>query len=390
MPRDPQATGSARRRLVRGAIAALLVLAGCGPPPSRPPDADWPAGALLSAQRSSLVHLLGQLESLDRTPLSRSARALRLALPDCEHIEARAPEGASGLVDALRCAAEDGGLQALHRDRGEDAILLALPIGEGPRLVVRVHDQRDRLRVGVLWPEAAATGIVASLLPGEDAAGPAVLGGDPILHARARSPGLDLAALVPEGSQGDELFRLRNGLLSSALLDGTWEIAVYPPAEGTAMPRMAAALGVRLRTAAEVAVQRLLGDLETTWSLSHAPLRWDGAEGACLTQLRLLPELAPCVIATERALVFGWNLESLRQALDAERIPAAGTATAARAELDLVRLRAADLQLAALRGGDVLSQVTRWPWQSVVARGERRGGSIAWEIELRPAAGTES
>lgn len=382
----PHPTASPASRRVRSALAALLVAAlGCGPFSARAPDADWPSGALLSARRTPLLSMLGALESLDGTPAARLARELQAKLPDCEEVEARAPDAAS-LAQEIHCADPSGALRGLHDYRGEGALALALPLKAGPRMLLRITDREGTLHVHLRWPDSAAHGLVASLLPGKGDAGRAVLAdGDRILHARVRSDSLDLAALVPEGSQAEDLFRLKSELLSSAVLDGSWEIALYAPLEGHAMPRVAAALGIRMHSAAQAAMQQLLQDVEARWSLVPTPLHWKGADGACLMQLRLLPELAPCLAETDRALVLAWNQESLRHALGStERAPAAPPA-AARAELDLDGLRAADLRLAALQKGGSLAQVTRWPWSRVVAQGGRRSGSVALEIDLLPA-----
>lgn len=382
----PHPTASPTPRGVRSVLAALLLTGlGCGLGAARAPDADWPAGALLSARRAPLLSMLGALESLDGTPAARLARELRAKLPDCEEIEARAPDAAS-LPQAIRCADRSGALRGLHEYRGDRALALALPLEAGPRMLMRIADREGTLHVDLRWPDSAAHGLVASLLPGKGDAGRAVLADeDRILHARVRSDSLDLAALVPEGSQAEDLFRLKSELLSSAVLDGSWEIALYAPLAGHPMPRVAAALGVRMHSAAQAAMQHLLQDVEARWSLVPTPLHWKGAEGACLMQVRLLPELAPCVAETDRALVLAWNQESLRHALGSAGRAATAPPGAARAELDLEGLRAADLRLAALQRGSALAQVTRWPWSRVVARGGRRGGSVALEIDLLPA-----
>jgi hypothetical protein len=385
--------GPLRSRSVRAAFgAALLVGLSCGSARTPHPDAGWPSGALLSARRAPLLRLLEQLEQLAHTPLARQAGALRAALPDCDEIEAQARDGAAGLPDALRCAAPSGPLAGLRRYRGEDSLALAIPAGgapgDGPRVLLRARHHEETLHAQVHWPDAATGGLLASLLPGEKAAGaPLLARADRVLHARVRSPGLDLAALVPEGSQGDDLFHLKGELLSRALLDGSWELAMYPPTERAQMPRIALALGVRLRRAAETGMQRLLDELEQSWSLRHTPVAFSFAEGAvargaCLPELKLLPELAPCAVTTDAALVLGWNAASLRHALDTGGAPEAALGFAGQAELDLSALERADLRLAAAGGEPSPDPVTRWPWRGAKAWGERRGDATAVWIEL--------
>lgn len=401
------------RRARAAFLAALLCGVSCGPASNLPPDADWPTGALLSADRPQLLRMLSEAEQLEGTPLARLARELRQVLPDCDALEARVsgltggqdlPSGSAGLRDAIRCVEPSGPLEGLHDYRGNAGIALAIPTGAGPRLLLRGSVRQDGLLLDVIWRDVLRTegstgDLLAGLLPGSEAAGaPLLAADDRILHARVRSQRLDLEALVPEGSQGDQLFRLRSGLLSLALLDGTWELALYAPSEGAKMPRAALALGVRLRSAAENAVEQLLAELEAGWSIRRVPLAVGRGKGACLPELKLMPELAPCVLTTDRAVVVGWNAASLRHALGDGRsasttlqdieagLPASATQDAGRVELDLVRLRQADLKLAAMHGADPTA-VTRWPWRRVVARGQRQGDSVELSIVLERTSG---
>src|SRR5215475_7357718 len=233
------------------------------------------------------------------------------------------------------------------------------------------------------WPEPG--GRLADLLPGDVPAGPDRLAvADRAAHGRARSAGpLDLAAWVPSGSQGDRLFHLRDRVLSAALLDGTLELALYPPEPGAAMPRAALALGVRQTDAARAAAERFLDEIGAMWRLRRAPFTADAGTGACLPDLHLLPELAPCYALARDALVLGWNEASLRQALGPEAIaggePPADAALPARFDLDLAKLRAADLALAAQLRREPAA--LRWPWRSVRASAGRESGALHVEVE---------
>ena len=381
---------STSRRRFRHALAAaapaLLLAGGCAR--DAHPDADWPAGLLMSADREALLRVLAQLERLEHTPLARAAGELARALPACEQVEAHAEDGAAALASALRCADPAGPLRDLHAWRGADAAALALPVSAGPRVLLRVREEPEGLAVSLRWPRPHAGSLAASLLPGADPAGAAVLAAaDRVAHARVRSDGLDLAALVAEGSQADDLFRLKSDLLSAALLDGTWELAVYLPVEGARMPRIAVALGVRLRTAAQAALDRLLTDVEASWPVRRAPLPVAGLPALCLPDLALLPELAPCGVATERALVLAWNAASLRHALAAQPGAVSAAAAAGRAVIDLERLREADLRLAARGDGAARVAAQRWPWRRLVAHGDRRGDAVALELRLESAPG---
>ena len=65
-----------RRARAAFLAAALLCGVSCGPASNRPPDADWPTGALLSADRPQLLRMLSEAEQLKGTPLARLAREL--------------------------------------------------------------------------------------------------------------------------------------------------------------------------------------------------------------------------------------------------------------------------------------------------------------------------
>jgi len=361
----------------------VSLLAAC----AKPQTAQWPPGLLLSADRSALSSFLDSLAGLEGTPLARVAGEWKSALPQCAQIEASAP-GADphALLASLRCADPAGPLAAFHAARGEHALALAFP-GVGDARATALADLDGGTAHATLrWPEP--DGRLADLLPGDAPAGPDRLAvADRVAHGRARSAGpLDLAAWVPSGSQGDRLFHLRDRVLSAALLDGTLELALYPPELGAAMPRAALALGVRQTDAARAAAGRFLDQISEMWRLRRAPFSQDSATGACLPDLHLLPELAPCYAVARDALVLGWNEASLRHALGSETAAGAeapaDAALPARFDLDLAKLRASDLALAAKLGREPAA--LRWPWRSVRATAGRESSALRVDVELLP------
>ena len=71
------------------------------------------------------------------------------------------------------------------------------------------------------------------------------------------------------------------------------------------------------------------------------------AAGACLRDLNVLPELAPCYVATERALVIGWNEASLTPALATRAASAPdGASASGSAVIDFARFAQADARFA--------------------------------------------
>ncbi len=371
----------------RGLAATLAGLALCGAACSeRPaPTPQRPTGALLVAQRPGLARLLDQLARLDGTPLARRARELGALLPACPVLEARAPNGDAGeLLAGLRCRPTPSQLAFLHDERGARDLVFELPLKDG-----------GRLRGGLVWrepgdvelelhlPNSLATGARALLMPGREAAGRGVLSGaESLVHVRLRpEAGLDLASLVAVDGQADRLFRLRSRLFSGAVLDGTWEAAIYLPDHAGGMPRAALALGYSRRTPAVAAVEEFLREIQTAWPVRRSFFAVGEASGACLLDLALLPELAPCYVAAERALVIGWNPASLRKALEAA--PPAELSGPGGAIVELARFGKADMLLP--QGGRVPAR--RWPWRRLRADGRRDAAGVRVLLQLDAAEG---
>jgi hypothetical protein len=197
--------------------------------------------------------------------------------------------------------------------------------------------------------------------------------------------GLDLAALVSEGSQADLLFRLKSGIFASAVLDGTWEGAVYLPERAGGMPGIALALGFSLRSAAVAAIEHFIADLQQTWPVHRSALHRPDGEGACLPDLNVLPDLAPCYVATADALVVGWNPASLARAL-AGATP--GADAPARLDLNLALIQRADDLLAGAFPGS--QPPLHWPWIRVLASGGEDHGALVWHVTLVPPPRTAS
>ncbi len=379
----------ARRRalcLVSLALAAGLALAGCSG--REAPGAGLPTGALFLARTAALERLLATAARLEGTPLARHARTLAERLPRCEWVEARAQTHAE-LASALTCGAPDGPLAALYRERGERDIAFAIPLRAEARLVGTANVAPDgSLMLSLVMPDDALTGPAAFLLPGPEPAGLPVLStNEPLVHARVRAAErLDLAAFVDAGGQASRLFRLESSLFSGLVLDGTWEAAVYLPEAGQRSPRAALALGIRERSAAVAAIEDFIDNLRESWPVHRSEFSVGRANGACLLDLNLLPDLAPCYVTTDRALVVGWNSTSLRKALE--------EAAAAPAEfdemggpgslvLDLARVQEADTRLRALApaGADLLPQQA-YPWHRLLLKGERVRAGVALRLEL--------
>jgi hypothetical protein len=369
-----------------GLLALSLALWCCGGPPAP----RWPDGASLVARRDALDRLLERLAGLRDTPLARRALALRAALPACPILEARAASGR--LADALAelaCApsGDAGPLGRVHELRGERDLAFALPLaGGGHAIGSAALAASGDLELDVSLPAGALRGASRLLLPGGTPPGPGVLSSDgTLVHARLRPEGgLDLASLVDEREQAARLFRLKSDLFSGAVLDGTWELAIYAPAEGRAMPDAALAVGFALKAPAVAVMEEFLGEIRETWPVRRSPFEVGAAGGACLLDLALLPELAPCYVADERALVVGWNPASLRRALAPGPRRTEGGAV-----VDLERIADVDARLAAAAAESpralAAAPALAWPWRRLHASGERRDDGLHLRVVLEGA-----
>jgi hypothetical protein len=379
------------------ALLALTALVGC-----RGSDPGEPRGAWWAGRGPAVRELLDQLAQLEGTPLARNARELAAALPDCESVGAHAPDGdVAKLASGARCLRDGDRLEEIRRAAQSD-LVFALPRAPETALRGALRSENGALALELRWADPPAGGALGLLVPGGEAAGPDRLASARrLLQLRVRPrAGLDLAALVPEGSQADRLFRLKSALLSSAVLDGTWEGAVYLPERAGGMPGVAVALGFSLRSAAIAAIERFIADLQETWPVHKSELHLAAGDGACLPDLNVLPELAPCYVATADALVVGWNPASLERALaqvsrsepQASEVQQGGRAAnaddaPARADLDLALIsRADDLLARAFPGSSPL----RWPWSRVVASGGVRGGTLELRVTFVPPTGSAS
>jgi hypothetical protein len=372
-------------RISKYAWVALLALAGCRSEPSDPPGAWWVGSA------PAVRTLLEQLAQLEGTPLARRARELAADLPDCPTVGVHAPDGdLAKLVANTRCQGDGDPLAAIHHAEQSD-LVFALPQAPDTALRGTLRKENGALALELRWADPPAGSALGLLVPGGEPAGADRLAsGQRLLALRVRPrAGLDLAALVPEDSQADRLFRLKSALLSSAVLDGTWEGAVYLPERAGGMPGVAVALGFSLRSAAIAATSRFVADLEATWPVHRSALHHAAGDGACLPDLNVLPELAPCYVVTDDALVVAWNPASLERALAGERpAPDESGGAPARLDLDLALIESADDLLARAFPGS--SPPLRWPWRRVVAAGGEHDGALTLRVVLFPVVRSAS
>jgi hypothetical protein len=117
------------------------------------------------------------------------------------------------------------------------------------------------------------------------------------------------------------------------------------------------------------------------------------AEGACLLDLRILPGLAPCYVASDRALVLGWNPASLHKALDGASLdaPLAGPESGGGLVLELARFAEADARLARAVGEEPVRQAAKAaasPWRRLRAQARQDGDRVLVRVHLEPRVDT--
>jgi hypothetical protein len=388
-------SGSARRgaRVHSWRPLALGLLALCACARGAP---ELPAGAYLAGDAWALRRALARVEPRSDVPLGRSAAALRQRIDGCVRVFAHAPGGsARELLEKLTCAPDDAArgdlpeLELLRALRGSGDLVLVLPLGAHGRLFgpVRV-DAQGSVSLDAKIELASLSGPAALWVPGEQPPGPPLLdASDTLVHARLRAAGgLPIADWVPRGSQGDQMFRLKSELFSGAVLDGTWEVAIYLPEPRAQTPPAALALGFRLRSAAEVAVERFVSELREIWPVQRSPLSLARGPAECLSDLRVLPDLAPCWLVGERALFVAWNEASLRRALASSGASGLSPDGGLIVRLDRFAQADANLQLATHAPAELAA--SDYAWQRLELQPRRGEGGL--ELSLRLVAGDAS
>jgi hypothetical protein len=386
----PPENGRFLLRIFAALAASALIGGACAEP--APVEPAWPEGNLLVARTTALRRLLEHLSELEGTPVGRRAALLLRALPGCDWVEANSTANGE-LWSTLECFDPSGDLAGLDRTRGEAdiAFVLAGPANDRAVGTLTIAEAGD-VAAEILLPESRFTSARALLLPDREAAGPTLLNrADELAHARLRPEGgIDIASLVPASSQADRMFQLKSEIFAGTVLDGTWEAALYLPEPGRPMPRAALAVGFAFREPAVRAMEGFLSELRSAWPLHRSDFAIGSAQGACLLDLKLMPDFAPCYAATENALVIGWNAASVRKALaDESRAGQRNEPpqSAHALSLELARFPDADAHFAELEPDTAQLVTTNWPWRRLTADGEREAGAVRVRIRLDGGSG---
>lgn len=347
--------------------ACLLVACGGGPEP-------LPPGLLLAGEVGAARAVLAEIERWQGTAAASAARAAGASISGCQ-----------GRFSTIR--SEGGETSTTCEDRPElaslprgHALAFALPEG-GPGRLVGWIEPGPSLKAEAELQNPTEAGAWGLLLPAEEGPGPLRLSGEgELLHLRSRAARVGgLSELVESGGQGDSMFGLKSDLFAGAILDGTFELAIYLPQREMDLPLAALRVGVRDEGVAKAAFDAWIRQIERTWSIAlnrEVP----GLYG-CFREMNMLPELAPCAVIADGAVTVGWNQASLEHALSG----AAGT------PVDGGLLR---VQMAAFPEADRLISLAfapaepppqvPYPWAGLELRARREADALKLSLEARP------
>ncbi len=345
---------------------------GCHPEEAR--QADWPTQATIVGKAHALESVLLRLERMQGTPLARLAANLRERTLECTDLSLTwAPESPESLPWSAACIAEDSAPAWVSALAGAGDLALVVPVSGELRLAGRAEiAPSGTVRFEGQWVELRPGAAEESwLVPHRTEPGPPRLADtSALLHVRFRPAApIEVADLIPAGSQADEMFRLKSRVFSSAVLGGPLELVAYLPSEAEPLPPLAVALDVRSQTAARSAMQHFVDTLEQRWPIQSREIEVSGISGECLVELRLIPGLNPCYVVTDEALVLGSSEAVLHAALDPRPTPRLPTAGGF--QLRLARFPEADQRLSRAASASAPAASFRYPWDALF-------GSIEW------------
>ncbi len=380
-----------RSELLRGLWIAVFALAGfaCAAPFEVDP---LPAGAYVAGRVAALKPLLDGLQSLAGTSLAYRAFEIESRLSDCEEFAGAASteEGVEALWDRLACARLADQPAAVRKLQGDADLVFLAPLGlaadaskPASRLIGTVRSERNgTLRLNARFDPLPSGALGSLLVPSSEGAGPPLLNPtDTLVHGRIRpDSGLDIAALVPQGSQGDSMFKLKSQIFSSAILDGSLEFAIYLPEAEQMMPPTVVAVGTRVEAAAVKAMDAFIADIARTWKLRHVPASFGEYQGVCMVEMQLLPEFDPCYAAAKGMIVIGWNRGALLRALESGS--GLGPSTHGGVVLHLSRFAAADAALHDVWVPDAPLPQLDYAWQTLQAQLQRVGDDVYLQLVL--------
>ncbi len=343
-----------------------------------------PDGAVVAGAAAALTRALSRLERLELAPLGREAIELKNRLSDCEAFLGSSDAGeVTEVFRSIRCVSPTEIPASVRTLRGDADLALVLRFSDRGALAGAARIDEHGAVVFDARFDIDGEGLASFLLPDDELPGPPKLNSDSALMQGRFRPeaGLNIAALVPEGGQGADLFRLKSELFAGAVLDGSVEFAVYLPENGRQMPPTALGMGFRFRAPAVAAMEKFVTDLRATWPVIPEPLEVGGHDGQCFGNLKILPEFAPCYVATADSLVIGWDRDSIEHALASGKAAAADERGGLVVHLD--RFHEADRMLRERISVASQAKGLDYAWDRIVARTSAEDGAYKFHFELQ-------
>lgn len=366
-------------------LALLLVCCAACRPEAAAESLPWPRQSVLAGDGAAIRQVLERIERMKGTPLARHAAELREKLAGCEEFAiSAAPGDTQGLAQSARCAPlaeQPAAVRALKEDGN---LVFVLEVGAQVWLAgnAQVSSAGAVAMRARLVAEDGSSALARWLVPDDAPPGPARLSQEAtLLHARFNpAAGLDIAGLVGAGSQGDDMFRLKSEVFSSAVLSGPWEAAVYVPPAGRFLPPLALAADVHFESAAQAAMQKFVGEIVSRWPMRRQPLVIGEQQGECLPELQLIPDLVPCYLLSSGALLLGSSPEALHIALSRKGDPV--PVERGGFVLHLHRFAEADARLQKRTGARAPDPGFAYPWAAVAGEISREGEQIRVRMKL--------
>lgn len=351
-----------------GRAAVLALLCACAPE-----EPELPPGLLVSGEVGAARGVLETLKSWEGVRIAGWASRAEAEIVRCEQRFSLIHNEAGATV-ACRDLPDLAGLPQGH--------LLAFALPEaGPGRLVGWVEPGATLRAEAVLRDPASAGAWDLLLPHADPPGPWRLSGEQALvrlRGRSTRPGA-ISELASAGGQADTMFGLKSDLFAGAILDGTWEFAIYLPEEGMKLPRVALAVGVRSESLARSALDQYTRQIEQTWN-TRLTRALPGLEG-CFLEMNMLPDLAPCAFIANGILGVGWNQRSLEHARSGGGDEPLDGAVL-RVAMDL--FPQADAALSAVYAPGEPAPTVSYPWRQVELRARRVDRDLQVSLELWP------
>lgn len=346
-------------------LALALALAGC---PSQDPSTSdvLPDGLVVAGDSAAFLPLAARAGAMGDAPLAVAARGLAEAVARCpSSFVAVSPDGGlEGLTRGVTCGAQGR--------VSPGGFVVAWPRADDGRVELEVTaDAAGSFRFASRVP-AAASGVLRLFRASKERAAVSRLPREGALaHAAIDvDDGLPLPEVLPPATRA----------FISTVTDGSWELAVYPPAPGAAMLQPAFSFGLSIPEVAERGLRRAVDESFVELGVRATELRIGTQSVVCVPELRVLPGLAPCAAVVDERLVLTWNQEVL------ERVLATGPPVRAESSffVDFDRIAAVDQGLASSLN---LAPLARVPWSVLHARAH--DGTLEGCVSVRPDAECE-